>query len=103
MLIQKQKDGNKLIALPVLRTWELLKFNLTKILTQARLDQDCINMSMLCNINPKPYLTFPFEFSSMTHPIGFEVFPAWVSPHVQPISIKVLTLEHQSNLTQGLV
>ena len=76
-----------------------LKFNLTKILTQARLDQDCINMHMLCNINPKPWLTFPFEFSSMTHPIRFEVFPAWVSPHIQPISIKVLTLEHQSNLT----
>ena len=40
------------------------------------------------------------KFSLMTHPIGFEVFPAWVSPHVQPISIKVLTLEHRSNLTQ---
>ena len=104
VLIQRQKYGNKLIALPVLRTSELLnllkiKFNLTMILTQARLNQDYINMSMLCNINPKSWLTFPFEFSSMTHPIGFEVFPAWVSPHVQPISIKVLTLEHQSNLT----
>jgi len=31
-------------------------------------------MSMLCNINPKPCLTFPFEFSSMTHPIVFEDF-----------------------------
>ena len=43
VLIQKQKYGNKLIALPVLRTRELLKyiektFNLTMILTQARLN-----------------------------------------------------------------
>ena len=68
-------------------------------------------MSMLCNINPKPCLTFPFEFSSMTHPIGFDFpthpigfdFPAEVSAHMQPISIQVLTPEHQSNLTQGLV
>src|SRR6185437_9763201 len=40
VLIQKQKYGNKLIALAVLRTRELLKFietkiNLTMILTQA--------------------------------------------------------------------
>jgi len=55
-------------------------------------------MHMLCNINPKPWLTFPFEFSSMIHPIGFG-FSAGVSPHMQPISIQVLTLEHQSNLT----
>jgi hypothetical protein len=33
----------------------------------------------------------PVEFSSLIHPIGFE-FPAWVSLHVQPISIQVLTL-----------
>jgi hypothetical protein len=43
VLIEKQKYGNKLIGLPVLRTMELLnllklKFNLTKILTQARLN-----------------------------------------------------------------
>jgi len=31
VLIQKQKDGNKLIALPVLRTRELLKFIETRI------------------------------------------------------------------------
>jgi len=31
VLIQKQKYGNKLIALPVLRTRELLKFIETKI------------------------------------------------------------------------
>jgi len=31
VLIQKQKHGNKLIALPVLRTRELLKFIETKI------------------------------------------------------------------------
>ena len=79
VLIQKQKYGNKLIALPVLRNRELLKyiektFNLTMILTQARLNQDCISMSMPCNINPKPWLTFPFEFSSLTHPIGFGDF-----------------------------
>ena len=49
-------------------------------------------MSMLHNINPKPWLIFPFEFSSMTHPIGFEDFPTGVSPHVQPISIQVLIL-----------
>ena len=69
------------------------------ILTQARLNQDCISMSMSCNINPKPLLTFPFEFSSMTHPIGFDFpthpigfdFPAEVSAHMQPISIQVLT------------
>ena len=48
-------------------------------------------MHMLCNINPKPWLTFPFEFSSMTCPIGFD-FPAGVSPYMQPISIQVLTL-----------
>ena len=59
-------------------------------------------MSMLCNINPKPRLTFPFEFSSMTHPIGFD-FPAGVSPYMQPISIQVLTPERQTNLMQGLV
>ena len=73
VLIQKQKDGNKLIALPVLRTRELLKFIETKILTtmltQARLNEDCINMHMLCNIDPKPWLTFLLEFGSMTRPL----------------------------------
>ena len=60
-------------------------------------------MSMLCNINLEPWLTFPFEFRSTTHPFGIDEFPAGVSPHIQPISIQVLTLEHQSNLTQSLV
>ena len=55
-------------------------------------------MSMLCNINPKPCLTFPFELSSMIHPIGYD-FPIGVSPYMEPISIQVLTPEHQSNLT----
>jgi len=79
------------MALLVLRTRgpkNLLKlnYNLTMKLTQARLNKDCINISMLCNINPKPWLLFLFEFSSMIHPIGFEEFPAWVSPHEQLIS-----------------
>ena len=61
------------------------------ILAQARPNQDCIGMSMPCNINPEPHLTFPFELSSMTFPFGIDV-SARVSPHIQPISIKVLTL-----------
>ena len=80
-----------------LKIYLKLKFNLTMILTQARLDQGCINMSMLCNINPKPWLTFPFEFSSMTHPIGFD-FPAGVGPYMQPTSIQVLTPRMSINL-----
>ena len=63
-------------------------------------------MSMLCNIDPEPWLTFQLEFSSMTHPFGFEDFPAGVSPHIQPVSILVLTLgtsiklDRKSSLTE---
>ena len=48
-------------------------------------------MRLLYNMNPMPQLTSSFELSSMTHPFGFDC-PAGVSPHIQPISIKVLTL-----------
>ena len=43
-------------------------------------------------MNLIPWLTFPFELSSMTHPFGIDEFPAGVGPHIQPISIKVLTI-----------
>ena len=66
-------------------------------LTQARLNQGCISMSMPCNIHPKPCLTFPFEFSSMTHPIGFD-FSAGVSPHMQPTSIQGINSRTSMNL-----
>ena len=48
-------------------------------------------MGMLYNMNPMPQLTSSFELSSMTHPFGFDC-PTGVGPHIQPISIKVLTL-----------
>jgi hypothetical protein len=38
------------------------------------------------------WLTFPFEFSSTTHPFGFEDFPVGVSPHIQLRSIQAFTL-----------
>ena len=34
----------------------------------------------------------------MTHPFGFEDFPAWVSPHIQLVSIQVLTLDSSIKL-----
>ena len=49
-------------------------------------------MRMLYNMNPMPQLTSSFELRSITHPFGFEGCPAGVSPHLQPISITVLTL-----------
>ena len=48
-------------------------------------------MRLLYNMNPMPQLTSSFELSSMTHPFGFDC-PTGVGPHIQPISIKVLTI-----------
>jgi len=55
-------------------------------LTQTRL------LFMLHGMNMMPWLTFPFEFSSMTHPFGFEGFPVGVSLHIQPRSTQALIL-----------
>jgi hypothetical protein len=73
-------NSNISIFLILFSPWDLLKQGWIK---------NCINISergytydgplkgymyilhILCNMNPIPLLTFPFEFSSTTHPFGF--------------------------------
>ena len=86
VLIQKQKYGNKLIALPVLRTRELLKFIETKNLISPRylLKQGWIKIALtwVCCATLIQNLVLPFHLNSaqwLTH--GFD-FSVEVSPHI---------------------